>query len=102
MMCDDIIDGKHIALAGDGWWQAVGLGLEELLSKTRKRLVRALACGGCVRQLAAACSWQRKPVRDDGVGGGVAAADVLIMGGSDFPLLPKRPNVGIIQKHKSS
>ena len=80
----------------------MGLGLEELLSKTRKRLVRALACGGCVRQLAAACSWQRKPVRDDGVGGGVAAADVLIMGGSDFPLLPKRPNVGIIQKHKSS
>jgi hypothetical protein len=51
-------------------------------------------CGGGVRQRraaassphrAVACGWQRKPVRDDGIGGGAVAADVLIMGGSDFP-----------------
>ena len=27
---------------------------------------------------AVACGWQRKPVRDDGIGGGAAAADVPI------------------------
>ena len=56
--------------------------------------VRRAACNSGVRQRraaassphrAVACGWQRKPVRDDGIGGGAVAADVLIMGGSDFP-----------------
>jgi hypothetical protein len=65
---------------GDGGWRCAASACG----------VRRAACDSGVwaassPHRAVACGWQRKPVRDDGIGGGAVAADVLIMGGSDFP-----------------